>query len=154
MKNNLINSLVELSNVQITFNREQWLLYKDNELNLLQITIGNSLKFNCDLFLYRKYLRFSVALAIAFFMSTVEANATTTINSEAIDRLGQAFVSIVQQAGYWICFAKGLMDIIKEVMRGGDKAEGIGRIVVKYVLAFASFYLLPLGFDLIKNNFH
>ena len=152
MKNKVINCLIQLSNIEVTYTKEQWELYRNNEINLLDVTLSN--KLNTDYFVYRRYIRFGITLAVAHFFMTVNANASTlTSSTESIEKLGQTFVTFIQIAGYWICFAKGLLDIIKEVLRGGDKADGIGRILIKYVLAFSSFYLLPFAFDLIRSNF-
>ena len=153
MKNKLINCLVEKANIEICFNKEQWANYRRNEKSLLQICLekDNSYKFELDLNKYRKYLNFGIVFAIAYFLMTVPAYAATGV--AGMESLGETFVSLIQTAGYWICFAKALIDIIKEVLKGGDKAEGIGKILVKYVLAFSSFYVLPMIFNIIKSNF-
>lgn len=151
MKHKLINCLVTISNVEVTFSQQQWTDYKNNDVSLFNVATNDA--FNIDLIRYKRYITFGVALSLGFLLTTVQANASTSVGPDSITNLGRTFVSIIQQAGYWICFAKGLIDIIKEVLKGGDKAEGIGKIMVKYVLAFSSFYLLPFLFDMIKNNF-
>ena len=151
MKHKVVNCLIEMANIEVCFNEEQWRRYRQNETSLLGVALENS--FDFQMYKYSKYINFGISLSVAYLFMTVQANASTTVGVGAIDELGKTFVLLIQQAGYWICFAKGLIDIIKEVLRGGDKAEGIGRILVKYVLAFSSFYLLPFFFDLIKGNF-
>ena len=54
---------------------------------------------------------------------------------------------------YWICLIKGLVDVGREVSRGGDNIGNIGKIVLKYVLAFATLYIMPYLFDLVRDNF-
>lgn len=151
MKHKVVNCLIEMANIEVCFNEEQWRRYRQNETSLLGVALENS--FDFQVYKYNKYINFGISLSVAYLFMTVQANASTLAGSESIDNLGRTFVYLIQQAGYWICFAKGLIDIIKEILRGGDKAEGIGRILVKYVLAFSSFYLLPFFFDLIKGNF-
>lgn len=151
MKHKIVNCLIEMANIEVCFNEEQWRRYKQNETSLLGVALENS--FDFQVYKYNKYINFGISLSVAYLFMTVQANASTLAGLESIDTLGRTFVHLIQQAGYWICFAKGIVDIIKEVLRGGDKAEGIGKILVKYVLAFSSFYLLPFFFDLIKDNF-
>lgn len=167
MKNKLINCLVEKSKMQVTFSAEQWSAYKDNRTNLLAIrlkndfNIGKDFKFteeNLDLkvggFDFTKVIVFGMALSFIIINTNITAYATTTvIGEEGLRLLGEKFVSLIQMAGYWICFAKGLIDIIKEVLKGGEKADGIAKILIKYTLAFSSFYLLPVLFDMIKGSF-
>lgn len=150
MKTNLINSLITLSNVEVVFTADEWKSYRNNEITSLDIILEH--KYNIEFYKYRKYLNFGITLAVSFIIMTLEANASVVDGMKTIDNLGATFVGIIQQAGYWICFAKGLVDIIKELLKGGDKADSIGRIMFKYVLAFASFYLLPFCFDLIKGS--
>lgn len=151
MKSKIINCLITFSNVEMTFTAEEWRAYKNNEINSLDVLLGHNC--NIDILRYKRYVTCGVTMAISFILMTLEANATTFNGLETIDNLGATFVGIIQQAGYWICFAKGLVDVIKELLKGGDKADSIGRILFKYVLAFASFYLLPFLFNIIKENF-
>lgn len=153
MKHTAVNCLVQLANIEVCFSYEQWQKYKNNEVSLLQVALSNNVAFKIDTYKYKQYINFGISLAVAHFLLTIEANASTLSGLDSIDSLGATFVNLIQQAGYWICFAKGLIDIIKELLRGGDKVEGIGKILIKYVLAFSSFYLLPFFFDLIKGNF-
>lgn len=150
MKSKLINSLVTLTNVEVVFTLDEWKAYKNDEITSLDIILEH--KYNMEFYKYRKFITFGVTLAISFILMSLEAHAATVGDVNSIDLLGEKFVHMIQKAGYWICFAKGLVDIIKELLKGGDKADGIGRIMFKYVLAFASFYLLPFCFDLIRTS--
>lgn len=167
MKNKLINCLVEKSKMQVTFSNEQWNAYKENRTNLLAIKLKHdfnigkdfknaedNLSFVINGFDYSKAIVFAMALSFMIINSNITAYATTTfVGEEGLTNLGQKFVNLIQLAGYWICFSKGLIDIIKEVLKGGEKADGIAKILVKYTLAFSSFYLLPVLFDMIKGSF-
>lgn len=167
MKNKLINCLVAKTNIQITFStKEQWDAYRENRTNLLAIKLKNDfnigknfedaekeLDFVINGFNYKKAVVFAMALSFVIINRNITAHAATFIGEDGLVSLGENFVGLIQTAGYWICFAKGLIDIIKEVLKGGEKADGIAKILMKYTLAFSSFYLLPVLFDMIKRSF-
>lgn len=161
MKNKLINCLIEKSNIQVTFTEEQWRDYKNNKTNLLAVKLNNNfninsiqnsnlLNFNINNSKYKKIIVFGITLTLIIISTNIKTYAAA--NTDGLEELGRTFVDIIQLAGYWLCFSKGLIDIIKEVLKGGDKAEGIAKILINYTLAFASFYLLPTLFDLIKTS--
>lgn len=161
MKNKLINCLIEKSNIQVTFTEEQWRAYRENKTNLLAVKLNkdlninpiknqNSFQFNSDIAKYKKVIVFGMTLTLIIISSTIKTYAA--VNTNGLEELGRTFVDLIQIAGYWLCFSKGLIDIIKEVLKGGDKAEGIAKILINYTLAFASFYLLPTLFNLIKGS--
>lgn len=161
MKNKLINCLVEKSKIQIIFTEQQWRDYKENKTNLLAVKLNrdfNTIKtknlnisqFNIDTAKYKKVIVFGITLTLLIISSNIKTYAA--VNTDGLEELGRTFVNLIQLAGYWLCFSKGLIDIIKEVLKGGDKAEGIAKILINYTLAFASFYLLPTLFDLIKST--
>lgn len=154
MKSKVITCITSLVNIETTFNADEWRAYRNNAITELDLFLDHN--YNTDFIKYKKYLLFGVTLSVSFFLMTVNANAETLTafsSMEKIDKLGATFVRLIQQAGYWICFAKGLIDIIKELLKGGDKADGIGKIMIKYVLSFSAFYLFPFFFDLIKSCF-
>lgn len=74
-------------------------------------------------------------------------------NTDAIDRLGNTFLSLVRKSGYWICLVMGIVNCIKVGLQGGDKAGDIAKVIFKYVLVFASLYLLPFLFDIVESSF-
>jgi hypothetical protein len=71
----------------------------------------------------------------------------------AIDTLGNTFLSIIRRVGYWIALISALTEIIKTAMRGGNNTAEIGKIIMKYLLIYASLYLMPYLFDLVKGAF-
>lgn len=164
MKNSLVNCLIEKSNITVTFSKSQWDAYVNNETNLLAIKLKNDFNIGNDFSLDRyakdnkvnfKYKKFVVfGLSLLFVIVNYNINAYADVpGAEGLQRFGETFIELIQLAGYWICFARGLIDIIKEVLKGGDKSDGIGKILIRYTLAFASFYLLPVLFNLIRNSF-
>lgn len=93
-----------------------------------------------------------ISLAIALMLTSVQANASE-INTSGIDKLGNTFLVLLQKGGYWICLVMGIKDIIRQLMKGGDNVGDVGKVIVKYVLAFASLYMLPYLFDLAAECF-
>ena len=77
--------------------------------------------------------------------------ATATTNLSKVDVAGSTLLGICRSFGYWVCLIMCIIEIIKSLTQGDTK--GIGRIVAKYVIGFATFYFLPWIFDLIKTMF-
>lgn len=69
----------------------------------------------------------------------------------AIDKAGSMLLSICKRFGYWIALIMCVVEIIKSLMQNDTKS--ISKIVVKYVIAYASFYFLPWIFTLIEECF-
>ncbi|WP_194190355.1 hypothetical protein [Clostridium chrysemydis] len=91
-------------------------------------------------------------LAVALMLTSVQANALD-VNTSGIDKLGNTFLVLLQKGGYWICLVMGIKDIISQLMKGGDNINDVGKVIVKYVLAFGSLYMLPYLFDLASECF-
>lgn len=68
-----------------------------------------------------------------------------------IDVAGNTILGIVRRIGYWCCIVGCIMDIIKALMQGDTKS--IGKIMMKYALAFGALYVFPWILDLIKSIF-
>ena len=155
MKANFINRLIEFSNLEVTMNYNQYRSYRSNNINLLEIKMENKLDeeigfiFRNDKKLY-KLIVIAIAFAMTISLTTVTASAG---GMENIDKLGNTFLNIVRRAMYWICLIKGLVDVGREVSRGGDNIGNVGKIIFKYVLAFATLYLMPWLFDLVRDSF-
>lgn len=154
MKSKTINCLTSILNIETTFTADEWKSYRSNEISELDLFINHNY-INTDFIRYRKYIVFGITLSIGLLLMSVNAHAdvAVAVTNDKLDKLGRTFVSLIQQAGYWLCFAKGLVDIIKEVLKGGDKAEGIAKIMFKYVICYSAFFLFPFFFDLIKSCF-
>lgn len=155
MKRKLINGLVELSNIEVTMSIEQFKLYRNGSLSLLEIKIVNDLEEEIGwIFTNEKQLYKYIAICIAFLLTTTSMTVTSrAAGLDSIDSLGNIFLNIVRRTMYWICLIKGLVDVGREVSRGGDNIGNIGKIVLKYVLAFATLYIMPYLFDLVRDNF-
>lgn len=72
-------------------------------------------------------------------------------NVGAIDKAGSMLFSICKNFGYWVALIMCIIEIIKSLMQNDTKS--ISKIVVKYVIAYASFYFLPWIFTLIEECF-
>ncbi|WP_027633405.1 hypothetical protein [Clostridium hydrogeniformans] len=68
-----------------------------------------------------------------------------------VDLAGGTLLTICRRFGYWVCLIMCIAEIIKSLSQGDTK--GIGKIVAKYTIGFATFYFLPWIFDLIKAMF-
>lgn len=75
----------------------------------------------------------------------------TTADMAKIDKAGMAMLGIIRTFGYWICIIMCIIEIIKSLTAGDTK--NIGKIIAKYIIAFATFYFLPWMFDVIKDIF-
>ena len=100
---------------------------------------------------------FKNTIIIGLALGLVLLNTTTTYASEpnlnGIDKLGNTFLRLVRKGGYWICLIMGIINCVKVGLQGGDKAGDIMKVVFKYVLIFASLFLLPFLFDLVESSF-
>lgn len=154
MKRNLINGLVELSNTEVTMSIEQFKLYRNGSLSLLEIKIINDLEEEIGwIVTNEKQLYKHIVICIAFLLTTTSmAVIPRAAGLDSIDSLGNTFLNVVRRTMYWICLIKGLVDVGREVSRGGDNIGNIGKIVLKYVLAFSTLYIMPDLFDLVRDN--
>lgn len=154
MKRNLINGLVKLSNIEVVMNIEQFKIYRNGELNLLEIKMINELDTEIGIIRdNNKKLYKYLVVALAFVLTVSISTTTHAVGLDSIDVLGNTFLTIVRRCMYWVCLIKSIIDIGKEVQKGGDNMGNIGKIIMKYVLAFASLYIMPYLFDLVKGSF-
>lgn len=77
--------------------------------------------------------------------------AETTDAMARVNMAGNMFLGIIQTIAFWLCLIGAIIEILKCVANGSSK--DIGRILMKYLLIFASVYLLPFAFDLIRDIF-
>ncbi len=75
------------------------------------------------------------------------------VDLESVDKLGNTFLNILQRVGYWIALLSALAEIVKTSMRGGNNTAEIGKIIMKYLLIYASLYLMPYMFGLVREAF-
>lgn len=92
---------------------------------------------------------FTVAIALINISNQVYAD-TSQVTAK-IDTTGNMILSIFQSLARWICIIMCLMEICKAV--GNGTTKDIGKIILKYTLAYATTFLLPFLFDTIKEIF-
>lgn len=77
--------------------------------------------------------------------------AKTSVSSASLNRVGSTMLGIVRDVAYWIALIVCLVEILKSLLNGDTK--GVGKIIMKGLLAFGACYYLPFLFDIIKEVF-
>lgn len=93
-------------------------------------------------------------LAVGMYIINTKTAFASTPDLTGIDEMGRTFLHIIQTAGYWICLVMGIVSVLKEITKGGDNFGNIGRVILKYVISFASLYMLPYFFEIVKGCFN
>lgn len=134
--------------MKIVMNHNQFLEWKYENKNTLDIKLENlGVK---DSKKFEKQLAVGVGTALFLISNPLMVMA---VDLSGIDRLGNTFLDIVRKVGYWIALIGAIKDIIKATMRGGNNTGEIGKIIMLYILAFGSLYLMPSLFDMVKEAF-
>jgi hypothetical protein len=95
--------------------------------------------------------------SLAGLMSTQKALAapksteSTKVALNKVDVAGGTILAVVRSIGYWICIIMCVVEILRCLGQGDTKQ--IGKIILKYLIAFGACYLLPWLFDLIRDIF-
>lgn len=124
--------------MKIIYMKCKYSLYTRNDAEAL------ARKINRD-----RRLRAMVTFVLANGLYMKKAYAAS--NLDKVNSAGLQILNIVRTFGYWICIIGCIMEIVRSLMQGDTK--GIGKIILKYVLGFGSFYFLPWFFDLIREMF-
>lgn len=156
MKKNFINNLLILTNRQITFNAEQWRAYKNGILTLDDIYKINLVdkeisKLNKTAYNVLAFMVAGVVGVIEAYQNTLTVQVSNPIG--AIDTLGNTFLGIFQGLGRWIVLIMAFIEIVKAVMKGSSSTSEIFGIIFKYVVIFATMFLLPYFFDVVASAF-
>lgn len=136
---------------EITMSIPQFLAYERGEKTLRDIEIENGLESIAAKIISNDRVRRMAVFTIASLNYTSTVLAETTDAMAKIDNAGGKFFGMIQSIGYWLCLIGCILEILKCVMNGAS--SDIGRIMGRYLLIFASFYLMPWAFDLIKAIF-
>lgn len=161
MKKNYMDTILTLSNAQITFTGAQWKAYSNGELsledvyriNLVDKEIGklNKVAYNALLFMVAGTIG-----AIEAYKNMNPACAPVFANNDpmsAINTLGSTFLGIFQGLGRWVILIMAFIELIKAVMKGSSNTSEIFGIIFKYVLIYASMFLTPWFFDVVAGAF-
>jgi hypothetical protein len=71
--------------------------------------------------------------------------------SNPFDKIGWKFFGYVRSFGRWACLILAAIDVIKSLSAGDSK--GIAKIIFKYLIAYATFTILPWTFDMFDKEF-
>jgi len=72
-------------------------------------------------------------------------------STKGIDALGWTLLGLIRQYAYWVLLIWCIVEVIKSGV-GGESKKTLS-IVMKFVIIFASMYLLPNLFNVIKEAF-
>ena len=156
MKKNLIDSLITVSNIKVNFTVEQWKAYSSGLLSLEDVYRINRIDKEIGKLGKTSYNILLVLLASSIgVIKAYENTLTVVVNNpmEAIDVLGTTFLNVFKGVGYWITLIMAFIELIKSIMKGSSNTTEIFGIVFKYVLIYATMFLIPWFFDLIKMAF-
>ena len=152
MENYLINTLITATNIEVTFTKEEFKLYKDGKLSLLDVKFLNRFRTELNELLtnekFYKIMVSGLAFIMAFSSHTVYAAGNP---GDTINKIGYKILSVVFIAMKWVCLVKAGVDIGREIGKGGDNGGHIVKIALKYLLADGILLLLPQVFDWVEE---
>lgn len=156
MKKNFIDSLITLTNIQVTFNKDQWTAYEEGTLSLTDVYKMNLVdkeigKLNRTAYNLLVFMVAGAVGAIEIYKNTLTIEVANPVG--AIDTLGYTFLNIFQGLGRWVALIMAFIEIVKAIMKGSTSTSEIFGIIFKYVIVFATMYLLPYFFDVVAGAF-
>ena len=153
MENYLINTLITATNIEVTFTKEEFKLYKDGKLSLLDVKFLNRFRTELNELLTNEKFDKIMVSGLAFIMASSTSTVFAAVNPGAtIDKIGYKILSVVFSAMKWICLIKAGVEIGREIGKGGDNNSGnVVKIALKYLLAFGGLLLLPQFFDWVEE---
>lgn len=136
--------------MEIAMNHEQFLQWRNKEKTTLDIQLENMNIRLINSKKLKKQIVVSIATALFILNNPIRVMA---VDLGAIDKLGNTFLVIIQRVGYWIALAAALTEIIRAGMKAGNSTSEIGKIILHYLLLFASLYLMPYLFNMVAEAF-
>lgn len=134
--------------MQVVMNHTQFLEWKYGNKTTLDIKLEN-LGMKDSKKLEKQLI---VGIGITLFLASNHSYVFAS-DLSAIDTLGNKFLDIVRRVGYWIALICALTEIIKTGMRCGNSTSEIAKIIMKYLLIYASLFLMPYLFDTVRGAF-
>ena len=132
--------------MKFTLNHEEFLQYKYNNKSLLSLKLKRL--FENELF--KKSL---ISIGESSIMIILNANNCYAIaDMSKIDVAGNMFLEIVKHAGYWIILIVAICNVIKTATTTNNNSD-IFKVIVKYILIYATLFILPWAFDLVEGVF-
>lgn len=122
---------------------------KDFRKNRHERRIANKFIGSLSKRLY-KVLVFTIA---SIGLTTKRAYANIDDGLTRTDMFGQELLTIIQRVGFWIAVLGCLIEILVSVFKKGGGHKEIINIIFKWLLIFASFYIVPALFKYIIHFF-
>lgn len=136
-------------NISMSIN--QFMEVRRGEKSFKDIEIENGMESLATKIINDDRLRRMTVFTIASLSYAQEVLADTSDAFGKINKGGLMILGLIQTVGYWLCIISCVMEILKTVMNGATK--DVGKVMIKYILIFASLYLMPWLFDLIREIF-
>ena len=126
---------------------EEFLQLERGQITLKEIRNNqNGETFATKIIKNNRVKKFTIALlGLSLYFKTVYAAG------KGIDGLGWTLLGLIREWAYWILLIWCIVEIIRAGISGESKKTL--PIVMKYVIIFASMYLIPGLFDAIKGAF-
>ena len=132
--------------MKFTLNHEEFLQYKYNNKSLLSLKLKRL--FENELF--KKSL---ISIGESSIMIILNANNCYAMaDMSKIDVAGNMFLEIVKHAGYWIILIVAICNVIKTATTTNNNSD-IFKVIAKYILIYATLFILPWAFDLVEGVF-
>ena len=132
--------------MKFTLNHEEFLQYKYNNKSLLSLKLKRL--FENELF--KKSL---ISIGESSIMIILNANNCYAVaDTSKIDVAGNMFLEIVKHAGYWIILIVAICNVIKTATATNNNSD-IFKVIAKYILIYATLFILPWAFDLVEGVF-
>ena len=132
--------------MKFTLNHEEFLQYKYNNKSLLSLKLKRL--FENELF--KKSL---ISIGESSIMIILNANHCYAVaDMSKIDVAGNMFLDIVKHAGYWIILIVAICNVIKTATTTNNNSD-IFKVIAKYILIYATLFILPWAFDLVEGVF-
>lgn len=134
--------------MKITMSIEQYKAFKDGTKTELDIKLEN---------LSEKYISEKLKdKKVELITTIVLANIITSRNivsaaDSTIDNAGGRILSLIQSGAYWICLVMCIIEVVSKVTQRDN--DGVGKIVLKYLMAFGACHFMPAAFNLIRSLF-
>lgn len=132
--------------MKITLNHEEFLQYKYNNKSLLSLKLKRLFKNE----LFKKSLISIGESSIVIILNT--NNCYAIADTSKIDVAGNMFLEIVKHAGYWIILIVAICNVIKTATTTNNNSD-IFKVIAKYILIYATLFILPWAFDLVEGVF-
>lgn len=138
--------LIQGGIMKITLNHEEFLQYKYNKKSILSIKANKVLKNK----LFKESALLIGSTTAILILKTNDCYAMADMTK--IDVAGNMFLEIVKHAGYWIILLVAICNVIKTATATNNNSD-IFKVIAKYILIYATLFILPWAFDLVEGVF-